>query len=129
MAAQTLNIRADSAPHLVAMLKALIELDPTVCAAEVIAGGQLFAVECDGRDVAAFLLRRDGDECVIVAAAGGLPGINLLDVILPHIEATCGARWVRIHSHRKGMMRQLQRHGYGVAEVVYRKEVGNVGGR
>lgn len=125
-AEKALTIRQAKADHhLVAMLLPVIESDPTACGTEVIAGGLLFAVEHDGQDVAAFLLRQDGAEVVIVAAAGKLPGISLLDVILPHIEATCGARWVRIHSARRGMAKQLAKHGYGVAEVVYRKGLNN----
>ena len=123
---KTITIREAAAEqHLIAMLLPVIESDPTACGTEVIAGGVLFAVEYDGKDVGAFLLRQDGAEVVIGAAAGKLPGISLLDVILPHIEATCGASWVRSHSARRGMAKQLAKHGYGVAEIVYRKGLNN----
>lgn len=116
--------QAEAAPHLIAMLEPVILADESVSdAGAVLAGGTLYAASHEGRDVLALLLRRDGDELVIVAAAGALPGVNLLDVVLPHIEAASGARWVRIHTQRRGMGRQLARHGYKAAEVVYRKEI------
>jgi len=65
-----------------------------------------------------------GDELVIVAAAGGLPGVPLTRAVLPAIEALaagggCGS--VRVHSIRPGMLKALARQGYAPAEIVYRK--------
>ena len=111
------------APHLVGWLRPVIEADPTADAFAVIAGATLYGVDRDGLDVLALLMRREGEELVIVAAAGHAPGLCLLDALLPQIEAASGARWVRIHTARRGMGRQLMRHGYRPAEVVYRKEI------
>ncbi|BBF85398.1 hypothetical protein DLM_1782 [Aquitalea magnusonii] len=114
----------DESPHLLPMLEKAVRHDPTVDdVRQLLPGCKLFAVEHDGADVAAFLLRWESSECVIVAAGGSLPGVSLLDVIVPHIERNCRADFVRIHSARPGIARKLARHGYGVAEVVYRKEV------
>lgn len=65
-----------------------------------------------------------GDEFVIVAAAGRLPGVPLTRAILPAIEALAaggGCASVRIHSIRQGMLKALARQGYAPAEIVYRK--------
>ncbi|WP_293762599.1 hypothetical protein [uncultured Aquitalea sp.] len=116
----------DASPHLLRMLEKAVKHDPTVSeTAQVLQGAALFAVEQGGRDVAAFVLRWEGPECVVVAAGGSLPGVSLLDVILPHIEKNSQAEFVRIHSARPGMARKLAQHGYGVAEIVYRKGVNN----
>lgn len=121
---KTLRIRVvEPTARFIEMLRPAIECDPTADAAQVIAGGTLCVAAHAGHDVAAFLLRQDGPEIVVVAAVGALPGVSLLDAILPHIEATTSAKWIRIHSSRRGMARQLARHGYTMAEVVYRKEI------
>lgn len=67
-----------------------------------------------------------GDELVIVAAAGRLPGISLTRSVLPAIEALAaagGCSSVRVHSIRPGMLKALARQGYAPAEIVYRKVI------
>jgi hypothetical protein len=67
-----------------------------------------------------------GDELVIVAAAGRLPGIPLTRAVLPAIEALAagaGCNSVRVHSIRPGMLKALARQGYAPAEIVYRKAI------
>lgn len=91
---------------------------------------QVFKVIAGAELVGYYVLRVDtvaaGKELVVIAGAGGLPGVPLLQVMLPAIEAQAvesGCRWVRIHTSRRGMYKQLPRLGYQPAEVVYRKEV------
>lgn len=67
-----------------------------------------------------------GDELVIVAAAGRLPGVPLTRCVLPAIEALAagaGCSSVRVHSIRPGMLKALARHGYAPSEIVYRKVI------
>lgn len=67
-----------------------------------------------------------GDEMVIVAAAGNLPGVPLLHVFLPLLEANAkdaGCETVRIHTSRKGMFKQLALRGYHFTEWVLRKKL------
>lgn len=80
--------------------------------------------------VGAAVLRVDytdnGPEGVIIAGAGKLPGARLLRDVLPRLERQfIGVRWVRIHTAREGLERELiNRHGYTRAEVVLRKVIG-----
>jgi len=90
----------------------------------------LFKVDAQERLVGFYVVRIDqltaGDELVIVAAAGRLPGVDLIAVMLPTFEAQavlsdCGA--VRIHTNRKGMVKKIARRGYGFSEWVFRKKL------
>ena len=67
-----------------------------------------------------------GDELVIVAATGRLPGVPLTRCVLPVIEALAaggGCSSVRVHSIRPGMLKALARQGYNPSEIVYRKVI------
>lgn len=92
-------------------------------------GAKVFKVEIDGALAAAFVLRIDslvdGDEGVIVAAGGDGGDVNLTDALLPHIEKIFqGVRTVRIHTRRHGLAKKLvQKHGYGMTELVLTKKV------
>lgn len=86
----------------------------------------MFGADCLG----AFVLRVDhgpmGSEGVIVAAAGHLPGHDLIEICLPTIEklfTDCTA--IRYHTARPALARRLVSHGYGPAEIVCRKELKN----
>lgn len=84
----------------------------------------LFAVEVGGEVVGAFVLRVEGTEGVIVAAAGRLDGVDLAPTILPHAETLFrGCRSVRVHTARPGMAKLLTRQGYAAQEIVLRKEL------
>lgn len=77
---------------------------------------------------AVFVLRvdhdADGSEGVIVAAAGGVRGVDLTAELLPHVERLfSNCRAVRIHTARPGMARKLGRAGYRLAEIVLTKEI------
>jgi hypothetical protein len=80
----------------------------------------LFTVDDGGGIVAAFVLRVDGTEGVIVAATGGL---DLMPELLPLMEARfSGCSAVRIHTARAGLAKLLvARNGYGGQEIVLRK--------
>lgn len=86
----------------------------------------LFGVRQGGELAGAwFVLRIDGDEGVIVAAAGAVPGVDLVADVVPEIEGMFrGVRRIRIHTSRPGMVKKLARQGYGAAEVVLFKELG-----
>lgn len=80
---------------------------------------QLFMADAGGEIVAAFVLRVDGVEGVIVAAAGP---VELIPALLPHMEKRfVGCRAFRIHTARAGLARVLLAHGYDGQEIVLRK--------
>lgn len=86
----------------------------------------LYRVMQGGRMGAVFVLRvdhdADGSEGVIVAAAGGVRGVDLTAAVLPHIERMfIGCRAVRIHTARPGLARKLAAAGYRPAEIVLTK--------
>lgn len=83
---------------------------------------QLFTADDGGEIVAAFVLRVDGDEGVIVAANGPL---SLIPALLPAMEQRfIGCRAVRVHTARPGLARVLTKHcGYGGQEIVLRKAI------
>lgn len=83
-----------------------------------------FAADYDGEIVGAFVLRVDGDEGVIVAAAGDLDGVSLVPLLLRHIEGRFnGCRAIRFHTVRPGLARVMAEHGYKGQEVVMRKDL------
>lgn len=90
----------------------------------------LFKVETPDRLVGFYVVRIDqlsaGDELVIIAAAGRLPGVDLIAVMLPTFEAQAvmsDCKSVRIHTNRRGMVKKIARRGYGFSEWVFRKEL------
>lgn len=84
----------------------------------------LFAAETGGEIVGAFVLRVDGDEGVIVAAAGHLDGVSLIPALLSHIESKfTGCRAIRFHTDNPAMARVMSRYGYAGQEVVLRKDL------
>jgi hypothetical protein len=88
----------------------------------------LLSVSCNDYMVGAVVLRVDrkplGDEGVIVAAAGKLKGVSLIELLLPHIEKKFrGVKAIRIHTARPGLVRAMMRHGYRSREYVLAKEV------
>ena len=84
----------------------------------------LFAADAGGEVVGAFVLRVDGGEGVIAAAAGRLDGVDLVPALLPHIEARfVGCRAIRLHTPRPGLARLMAAQGYSGQEVVMRKEL------
>lgn len=83
----------------------------------------LFTVDDGGAIVAAFVLRVEGDEGVIVAA-NSTEGIDMFVALLPHVEERFqGCSAVRFHTARPGLAKIMQAHGYAGQEVVLRKEI------
>lgn len=83
-----------------------------------------FAVDDGGGIVAAFVLRVDGSEGVVVAAAGALGHESLISLLLPGIEARfVGCSAIRFHTERPGLARVMEKFGYVGQEVVMRKEL------
>lgn len=90
------------------------------------AGATLFRVESDGGETLAYYLLRvdrmpDGDEGVLVAAAGRAD-FDLTATLLPHIERQfVGCATIRVHTSRRGVARKLAWQGYRDGEIVLRK--------
>lgn len=114
-------------PEVAALLaRAFTHGNPEVIGDEVRDGrAGLFGV-CQGDTLGAvFVLRVDGDEGVIVAAAGEVPGVDMTAEVLPHVERIFSdVRRIRIHTSRPGLAKKLTRQGYGAAEIVLFKELG-----
>jgi hypothetical protein len=94
--------------------------------ARQVEGGVAYAFTADdgGGIVGAFVLRVDGREGVILAAAGGLDGVALIPALLEHIESRfIGCDCVRFHTARPGMAQVMGRLGYEGQEVVMRKDL------
>ena len=67
-----------------------------------------------------------GTECVVYAAAGRVPGVDLLATVLPAIEGiamAAGGLSIRWHTIRKGLIARTLPAGYRAAEIVMRKEL------
>lgn len=82
-------------------------------------GAQLFEVVCCGAVVARYALRTvdhaNGCEIVVVAAAGGLPGVDLVASVAPNIEqqgAIAGADRLTMRTRRPGLVRKLKKQGW-----------------
>lgn len=92
--------------------------------------GQLFEVKVEGRIVARYALQfvscDNGGEVWVTAAAGGLPGVDLVQSLTPHIArqaADAGARAVSVSTKRRGLVKKLQRAGWKLEAYVLRKEL------
>ena len=91
----------------------------------------VWQVVFDGEAIAHFATRLDADalmrkELVIVAAGGRHPQIKLMETVLPFLErmgADLACKAVRIHTARRGMMRQLAGRDYQETEIVFRKDL------
>jgi hypothetical protein len=97
--------------------------------AQVEAGlAKLFFVQSEGATVGCFIVRIDSftthHEGVIVAAAGDLPGVDLMASCLPTIEGLfSGVAAIRYHTERPAVAVKMARHGYVTDEIICRKLV------
>lgn len=91
-------------------------------------GAELFEVVLAGQVVARYALktmhRARGSEVFIVAAAGGLPGVDLVDGMVPYIAQQCqGADRLTINTKRRGLVKKLARQGWTLDSYVMRKKL------
>lgn len=117
-AAQMLTASTRRAPLTTAAdYRDLLAVDPTA---------HLYRVSGDAGTVGFVLIRTEhfsgGREGVIVAAAGRLPGVDLVEAILPTIEGEFnGVDCYRFATARTGLVRKMKRQGYQITHVVMRK--------
>lgn len=110
-------------------------LDPVnaVCttnetAADMAAVGRCFVVSHDGRDVAAYVLQRQGSECYVLAAAGAAE-FDVTAFLAAVLEGhAVGLSSIAFQTRRPGLMRKARKYGYSVAGrvangVIMRKEL------
>jgi hypothetical protein len=91
----------------------------------------LFEIRCGddlvGAVVTRLEMREQGDELVIVAAGGRLPGYSQTRSVLPWLERLYPAtNWTRVHTARRGLVRELVRQGYRTRELVLAKPLAKV---
>ncbi|MES2367200.1 MAG: hypothetical protein V4563_15085 [Pseudomonadota bacterium] len=88
----------------------------------------LFDVVVGGEVVARYALRQvaraKGVEVFVVAAAGGLKGVDLVAAIGPYIERQCAtADRLTINTRRPGLVRKMQAQGWTLDSYVMRKKL------
>lgn len=93
-----------------------------------LAGAVLFDVRVAGQIVARYALKqvqRDhGTEVFIVGAAGNLPGVDLVQTIVPYIEQQCAdVDRLTINTRRRGLVHKLQKQGWTLDSYVMRKKL------
>lgn len=93
-----------------------------------LASAQLFEVKLDGRVVARYALEQvnqpKGVEVFIVGAAGNLPGVDLVEALVPYIAQQCaGVDCLTINTRRKGLVRKLEKQGWELSAYVMRKKL------
>jgi len=90
------------------------------------ADGGLFRVaDSGGRLVGYYALEIDGNEGLLLAAAGHAESVDLTAVLLPHIEGQfkqIGLSSMRFHTRRPGLVRRAVLAGF-VPEMVLRKRL------
>ncbi|ELW9447688.1 hypothetical protein QZM43_09755 [Burkholderia orbicola] len=130
-ASPEVSVREVGAPVARPLLARVDEFDTTggVDSVEsMTAAGRCFVITQDGRDVAAYVLQRQGSECFVLAAAGTVD-FDLTAFGLALIEAhACGLDSVAFQTRRPGLIRKASRLGYRIAGrvtngVVMRKEL------
>ncbi|PMS38457.1 hypothetical protein C0Z20_00800 [Trinickia symbiotica] len=91
-------------------------------------GARCFVIRQDGRDVAAYVLQRQGDECYVLAAAGAVDfDLTVFGLALIEAHAT-GLKSVAFQTKRAGLIKKARRLGYAIAGrvangVILRKEL------
>lgn len=88
---------------------------------------RLFQIEAGGEIRGAFVVRveqrQDGAEGVILSAAGHVPGVDLIAVMLEQIEGLfVNCKTYRLHTANPALARRVAAFGYGVTELVCTKE-------
>lgn len=87
----------------------------------------LFHIHSKGGDrVGDFVLRKDGQEMVMVAVGGHLKGGSITRIFTPYVEEVArqnGCVSMRAHTRKKGIEKLMLRAGWEPSEVIYRKAV------
>jgi hypothetical protein len=89
---------------------------------------RLFDVKLNGVTVARYALEQvdqpHGVEVFIVGAAGSLPGVDLVGVLVPYIAKQCAAAdCLTINTRRRGLVKKLERQGWELSSYVMRKKL------
>lgn len=93
-----------------------------------LAGAHLFDVVVADVIVARYALkqvqRANGVEVVVVAAAGGMPGMCMVSTVVPHIEQQCSAAdRLTIQTRRRGLVKKMLRQGWELDAFVMGKKL------
>lgn len=85
--------------------------------------GQCFKVMEGDTIVGAYVLKADGIECYVLAAAGRCDG-DLTAAMLAFIEDN-GAEFdsIGFQTRRRGLVKKAQKHGYEIAGYIMRKKL------
>jgi hypothetical protein len=91
-----------------------------------LATARLFDVKVAGKVVARYALeqvnRARGVEVFIVAAAGDLPGVDLVNVLVPYITQQCAtADRLTVNTRRRGLVKKLLDQGWTLDSYVMRR--------
>lgn len=132
--AQTLTIAHKDAAQVAAHLACLQapELDTSAGAERLadLTAGHCFEVLAEGRPVGAYSLQTYEGEGArvawVMAAAGTLPGVDLVASVLPAIEQQAqalGCNQLGVTTRRRGLIKKLQRHGFQVTGLMLRKKI------
>lgn len=114
--------------------RAVLRADTTAGASSIddmCQGGQVFTVhDSTGRKVAAYVLAaRDhaaARVCWVMAAGGGLDGVDLTGEVLATVEAqarSMRADQVAITTNRRGLIRKMRARGFVQTGVTLRKNI------
>lgn len=99
---------------------------------EAVESGELmlFRYRTENRHVGHVAVRSEdnkgGRELVIVAGSGALKGVDLIKLVVPLLArfgAINGAKSVRIHTSRKGLIAKLAKLGFAKAETIMRFQI------
>lgn len=93
-----------------------------------LAGAALFEVVVMGAVVARYAIkefqRPHGVEAYVMAAAGGLPGVDLIRTMEPHIAQHCqGADRMKFSTRRRGLIKKMMRQGWVIDSYVLGKKI------
>lgn len=134
-------VRAPLTVHLCDMREAIAKLEPIFRKHKTDTMGGLGSAEDQLRNCECFCVRngnneavgyyaiqvnrhRAGTEVVIVAAAGILPGADLVATLIPYIEQQAkGAQALTVHTRRRGLLAKLRAQGFGCDGFILRKQL------
>ncbi|MCA3780139.1 MAG: hypothetical protein IOC39_24185 [Burkholderia sp.] len=122
------EVGADVARPLLARVDAFDTSGGVDTVASMTTIGRCFVIAHDGRDVGAYVLQRQGNECFVLAAQGGAE-FDLTAFLSVVVEAHArGLASIAFQTRRPGLIRKAKRYGYYIAGrapegVVMRKDL------